>query len=391
MNKIRVLAAALLWSCFIEQSVLADNSLVAHWPLDEGVGFVAQDASSFDAAGQLINRPTWVSALIGWGLQFDGRDDYIDIGDPINLQLTSSMTIALWVLPEHLTQPSTLIAKNGGFGDVGWALYLEKGYPMLKIGQPNPTNSKTSTRTSSAPLTVGQWHHVAGVFNAGQRTLDIYVDGVLSNGLLNGAVPNAQRNSGQNINVGRRPRNPYNTTVRYFKGTLDDIRIYSRALSPQELETLAQGTEPTPEQPFREQYEAERSVLLNPLRVAADPGANSGAYIAADSGKPTKSPVREGFLAFTLPVDGTYYLWARMKALSGASDAIYVGIDQSWDRIYPKVKNQYQWVRVRTRMGSAEYGFYLSAGQHVVQIGHGEIGARLDSFLLTSDPSEVPR
>ena len=106
----------------------------------------------------------------------------------------------------------------------GWFLYIEGGYPAMKIGHPNPY-SKTSTRTSTVQVSLGQWYHVAGVYNAGQKTLDMYVNGVLTNGLLNGLVPSSQRNSGQNINIARRPNNR-----RHFKGTLDDIRIYNRAL-----------------------------------------------------------------------------------------------------------------------------------------------------------------
>jgi hypothetical protein len=122
----------------------------------------------------------------------------------------------------------------------------------------------------------------------------------------------------------------------------------------------------------------------------ADPEATSGAYIAATSGSSTKSPRRESTLAFTVPSDGTYYLWARLKALSGQSDAIYIGIDHSWDRVYPKVKNSYQWVGIKTSLGSSEYGFSLAEGEHVFQVGHAEIGARLDALFLTNDSGEVP-
>jgi hypothetical protein len=172
---------------------------------------------------------------------------------------------------------------------------------------------------------------------------------------------------------------------------LDDIRIYNRALAYEEILALAQGAEPPEnEPPFSNVYEAERSVLLSPLTVASDPEANSGAYIVATSGRSTKSPTREGTLTFTVPTDGTYYLWARLKALSGQSDAIYIGIDHSWDRVYPKVKNSYQWVGIKTSLGSSEYGFSLAEGEHVFQVGHAEIGARLDALFLTNDSGEVP-
>jgi hypothetical protein len=387
MNKKLLFAIALLWSCLGAPSAkAADQSLVGHWKLDEGTGVIAQDSSPFAAPGQLINGPQWVRGTLGNALSFDGVADYVDVGNPDHLHLISNMTIALWVYADRLsTETDVLITKNGGFGDVGWHLYIEGGFPAMKIGHPNPF-SKTSTRTASLKLSLGRWYHIAGVYNASARTMDMYVDGVLSNGLFNGTVPPSQRNSGQNINIARR-----SNERRHFRGMLDDIRIYSRALSAQELETLAGSEDTTPEQPFSEFYEAERSVFLSRLIVAADPDASSGAYIGATSGKPAKSPAREGFLPFSIMSEGTYYLWARLKAFSAQNDAIYIGIDNSWDRVYPKVKNSYQWVRIKTSTGSTEYGFSLAAGQHVLQIGHAEIGARLDSLFLTNDPSEVPR
>lgn len=387
MNKIVFFAAVLLWSFYIAPNGFAsDESLVAHWKLDEGTGVIAEDASPFAAAGQLVNGPQWVRGVLGNALWFDGVADYMDAGNPAHLHLTSSMTVALWMYADRLSaETDVLITKNGGLGDVGWHIYIEGGFPAMKIGHPNPF-SKTSTRTSSVQLSVGRWYHIAAVYNASRRTMDMYVDGVLTNGSFNGTVPSSQRNSEQNINIARRSNGR-----RPFRGMLDDIRIYSRALAPLELETLARGKEPISEQPYGEIYEAERSVFLSPLAVAADPDAHSRAYIGAASGKAAKSPAREAFLPFSVPSDGSYYLWARLKAFNGKSDAIFIGIDQTWDRVYPKVKETYQWVRVKTSIGSADYRFNLAGGQHVFQIGHAEIGARLDALFLTSDPGEVPR
>ncbi len=72
---------------------------------------------------------------------------------------------------------------------------------------------------------------MAGVYNATAQTLDIYVNGVLDNGVLSGTVPAALVNSVQHVNIGRR------TGGYYFQGIIDEVRIYSRALSAAEIET----------------------------------------------------------------------------------------------------------------------------------------------------------
>jgi hypothetical protein len=70
---------------------------------------------------------------------------------------------------------------------------------------------------------------VAGVYNAASRTLDIYVNGSLDNGVLSGTVPSAQVSASVNANIGRR------NGGLYFTGLLDNIRVYNRALTEQEI------------------------------------------------------------------------------------------------------------------------------------------------------------
>ena len=67
------------------------------------------------------------------------------------------------------------------------------------------------------------------------------------------------------------------------------------------------------------------------------------------------------------------------------SDALYIGIDSLWDRIFSSTINAYEWLRVETSNGSGMFGFDLTQGTHTIQIGRGEIGARLDALFITND------
>jgi hypothetical protein len=136
--------------------------------------------------------------------------------------------------------------------------------------------------------------------------------------------------------------------------------------------------------------EAENMTFESPMEKASDPVASGGHYINPTSGTDSMGPVQEAFKSISILEEGTYYLWARMYGFDSNSDALYVGIDSSWDRIYPDVTGDYRWVRVETSDGSGEYGFNLSAGEHILQLGHGEVHARLDSFFITDDPGAVP-
>src|SRR5256885_11826804 len=54
------------------------------------------------------------------------------------------------------------------------------------------------------------------------------------------------------------------------------------------------------------------------------------------SGTNSTVPVREAWTTVTAPTAGTYYLWARLKGPTVDSDALYVGFDNSWDRVFPR-------------------------------------------------------
>jgi hypothetical protein len=77
----------------------------------------------------------------------------------------------------------------------------------------------------------GQWHHVLAVYDSaiGHK---IYIDGVVDKSDSNILTAVAQSASADNANIGRRADG--NT----FNGLIDDVRIYNRALSPDEIKRL---------------------------------------------------------------------------------------------------------------------------------------------------------
>jgi hypothetical protein len=85
-------------------------------------------------------------------------------------------------------------------------------------------------RYGRTPLGNQRWYHVAGVFDASSRRLDVYLDGLQDNGCLYGTVPGSQHPAAT-ARIGSRPaRAGYE-----FSGAIDNVRIYSRALTPSEI------------------------------------------------------------------------------------------------------------------------------------------------------------
>lgn len=213
---------------------------VAHWKLDETSGTTASDSSGNGNTGTLVNGPVWASGKIGGGLNFDGADDYVNLGNPASLQLTGAMTITAWIYLNNVNATAhRIVSKLGVSGQRGWELVLDDDPDnnlLMRISSNGTTiiDAKQAVKFDG----VGRWVFVAGTYVPG-TSLNIYRDGVLvaSN---TASIPASQFNSNQNVNIGRGP-------VGYspFNGKIDDVRIYNRALSAAEIQSLYQSQSDT--------------------------------------------------------------------------------------------------------------------------------------------------
>jgi hypothetical protein len=95
----------------------------------------------------------------------------------------------------------------------------------------SPDDLSLTQRYSVTARALDTWYHVAGVYDADKLTLDIYVNGVLDNGVLRGVVPARQFNAPSlSVNIGR------HAAGFSFQGTIDEVRLYSRALTQAEIQ-----------------------------------------------------------------------------------------------------------------------------------------------------------
>jgi chitodextrinase len=206
--------------------------LVTAYGFNEGTGTTVKDASSNGITGTLSGA-TWTTAgKYGDALSFNGTSGYVNLGNPSALALTGSMTLEAWVMATgNPPDDGQIIAKSDN--SFGWQLKTtpDTGVRTFGIGV-SPNSSSLVQRYSKTVLSLNTWYHVAAVYNAGSQTLDIYVNGVLDDGVLSGTVPSAQsNNSSQSATIGRR------TGGFYFKGTIDEVRVYSRALGAAEIQS----------------------------------------------------------------------------------------------------------------------------------------------------------
>lgn len=217
-----------------------DSGLAGYWRLDDGSGTSATDSSSGGNTGTLNNGPTWTTGQIGGGLDFDGSDDYVEVAYSSSLVASQSLTYSFWVRPDLNEQAGILGSLNGENGSGYNFITLDNN--GSQAGNPEVyftrnINGSTTSRTVSFPYTVSQWFHYTYTYDGAYER--IYVNG---NKLLETAQTG---NFATNTEYGLILGDPYQAAPGGFDGVMDEVRVYTRALSSDEVAQLYRLTTPT--------------------------------------------------------------------------------------------------------------------------------------------------
>jgi len=133
-------------------------------------------------------------------------------------------------------------------------------------------------------------------------------------------------------------------------------------------------------------FEPENRPLSSPAQVVSGSGAFAGAWMQLEQGTASGTPANPSGswdYGFSLPTNGTWYVWFRLYGLNGNSRAWYETVDgASFAVVEPPVNNSWRWVAARS--------WTLEAGQHTLTLGGAEARARIDRVLITDDPLFVP-
>jgi hypothetical protein len=207
------------------------SGLIAAYEFSAGTGTTIADSSGNNLTGTATST-TWTTAgKYGNALSFNGTSSYVNLANPSALQATGSMTWAAWVKATSTpADDGQIISKSSGSD--GWQLKTSPDTGPHTFGVRVTGSTGVVQRYSATVRALNTWYHVAAVYNASARTLDIYVNGVLDNGVLLGTIPAAQTATTTNVNIGRR------SGGFYFGGVLDDVRVYGRALTAGEIQTV---------------------------------------------------------------------------------------------------------------------------------------------------------
>ncbi|MFB0555793.1 MAG: LamG-like jellyroll fold domain-containing protein [Phycisphaerae bacterium] len=205
--------------------------LVAHWKFDDGAGNIAADSSGNGHNGTLVGDTSWVDGIDGGALAFDGDGDYVDNGKNPDFDITQQITVSAWIKVNAFDRDwQAIIAK----GDRAWRLQRNAGESTLEFACSGLVVPGTDWGQIYGTTNVndGHWHHIAGIYD--EEKLYLYIDGSLD---ASAEAPGNIRVNDEPVYIGENSQTPN----RFWNGLIDDVRIYSYALSAEEISEIAQN------------------------------------------------------------------------------------------------------------------------------------------------------
>jgi PGF-CTERM protein/uncharacterized repeat protein (TIGR01451 family) len=240
---VSVLVATLVLMSLASPAMAAsDEVLVLHF--DEGSGSIVRDLSGNGNDGTIYGA-TWVDGISGKALRFDGVDDYVDCGTDSSLNLGNEFTIMAWVKSENNKYQA--IAGKHHEDSGAYSGYGLKKTTSTSCGSEVGDN-KFSLRVdgggwnyeythSDVGYTDTNWHFVVGVRRGGTNYL--YVDGEQQADTGSQSLSN----TGDPFFIGA-GTSPRSSNYANFNGIIDEVSIYNRALSADEIRALYEGKKP---------------------------------------------------------------------------------------------------------------------------------------------------
>lgn len=226
------LNGALTASSFSTSSLV--TGLRSYWKMDDGSGLTAVDSMGV-GNGTLNSGATWGTGFSGGALQLDGVNDYVSVANESMYDFTSanSFSITAWVWRNSTSNEDSIWGKaNPADNWRGYAFLFEPGSDRLIFHMGG--NAGAAIGVSATGTATGRWEHVAVTYNGNGNAsgVQLYVNGVAksktiyANALAGSVLNNISPLIG-NDNAA--------DTCCVFGGRIDELRIYSRVLSPAEV------------------------------------------------------------------------------------------------------------------------------------------------------------
>lgn len=225
------------------QPSLLSNGLVGYWKMDESSWTNNCSTTSVtDATGNGLNGaacpnstgPTGgANGKFGYGALLDGSDDYISVADSSNkLSVGSgSHTVSAWVKTSTSANIIVYYALSGSSQE--YMYVLSNGKVRYNVKDDSANELAGGSFDSTSTVNNGAWHLVTGVWDTANNIAYIYIDGKQDASTTSGASSIGTSATTGTKYIGRTPGGSS-----YFTGSMDEVRVYNRALSASDVSQL---------------------------------------------------------------------------------------------------------------------------------------------------------
>jgi uncharacterized protein (TIGR03437 family) len=215
---------------------------VSWWPLEGN----ANDVRGSNH-GALFGSPSFTTGKVAQGLRFDGTNDHVRVpaSSSLNIGTSSGFTLAAWIQPDD-TQPGPVLEYNNEnvnqFSAWGVHIWVNTGgnSPAISPGElyVNIHDAANTSHpiTAKNVITAGVFQHIALTYDKTSGVARLYVNGVeKSSANLGSFTPQTS----YPLFMGYRPAGANSTSFNRFKGIIDEVELFNRALSASEIQAIA--------------------------------------------------------------------------------------------------------------------------------------------------------
>jgi hypothetical protein len=326
MIRASFLAATVLSVC----TAPAQTNPIALWSFDEASGFTALDSSGNNHSSSIIGA-SYVPGRTNTGLSFTGTNSYafatdVAAGGTTGAGLdagTRDWTVAAWIKTTNSGMVLTKMGYVGGSNPDAWGLSVSGNGTVGAVLHKSNVGTVNIFAGDGKVVNDGQWHHVAVVFNRAGNVVR-YADGLATGTQYGLTSLNGQSVDNTNqVRIGARDQAGDEV---YFRGVIDDARVYACALSPIEIAALAGVTPPPPapvwSTPVTLVGAYGRIALGNRVHVVGHTGGNLVYRNSQDNGATWSAPsiVAPASANYPMQYGGLYSIGDIVYLLTAAGD-----------------------------------------------------------------------